>query len=422
MQLYFKPSSAMSRRSRRYARFTRVLVSLGVVLLGVDIVVGYILRRTGEQSDVSRIVDEQRRTDAMYLSLLNDNEFQYKVELVRDREPQIVALGSSRILPLREEFFDTSFANAGRAVTQINHAPAFLRAVEPDGLPAVILFGLDFWWFHAGRARVSAYEPDPAQDDDGIISLDKIRLLRTQWAEGRVPVRDLIRKVVFNEEPAWNRRFGFRSVGLSAMAGFHGFRRDGSYFYGGLLVGRTESDDTGFNKTLKRIERGTTRFAHGDAISDMAWTILIDFVKSAEAQGVHVILFMSPVAPVVADKLKGMEHSYRYVDSLRSRLAALEHYHDYHDPTVLNATDCEFIDGFHGGDVVFQRILLDMAETDPVLGRFVDTSRLSESIRLHGGRALVPRHPVETSPAFNEVDFLDLGCEKGASASHGVSR
>ena len=412
----------MSHQSRQYARFTRVLVLLGVVLLGVNVAVGYILRRTGEQSDVSRIVDEQQRTDAMYLSLLNDNEFHYKVELARDRGPEIVALGSSRILPLRAEFFDTSFANAGRAVRQINQAPAFLRAIESDGLPAVILFGLDFWWFHAVRARVAAYEPDPAQDDDGIIGLDKIRLLHAHWAEGRVPVRDVLRKVVFDEEPAWNLRFGFRSMGLSAMAGFHGFRRDGSYFYGGLLVGRIESDDTGFNETLDRIDRGTSRFAHGDAISDMAWTMLIEFVRSAEAQGVHVILFMPPVAPVVAEKLRAMEHSYRYVDSLRSRLAALEHYHDYHDPTVLNATDCEFIDGFHGGDVVFQRILLDMADTDPLLGRLVDTSRLSESIRLHGGRALVPRHPVETSPAFNEVDFLDLGCEKGASASHRVSR
>ena len=412
----------MNHRPRQYVRFTRVIVLLGVALLGVDLAVGYMLRRTGEQSDVSRIVYEQQRTDAMYLSLLNDNEFQYKVELVRNRGPDIVALGSSRILPLREEFFDTSFANAGRAVTQINQASAFLRAIEPGGLPAVILFGLDFWWFHDVRARAAAYEPDPAQDGDGIIGLDKMRLLYGHWAEGRVPVRGVLGKVVFDEEPAWNRRFGFRSMGLSALAGFHGFRRDGSYFYGGLLVGRTETDDTGFDETLERIEQGTSRFAHGDAISEMAWTMLIEFVRSAEAQGVHVILFMQPVAPVVAAKLKAMEQSYRYFDILRSRLAELEHYHDYHDPTMLNATDCEFIDGFHGGDVVFQRILLDMADKDPLLGKLVDTGRLSESIRLHGGRALVPHHAVETSPAFNEVDFLDLGCEKGASGSHGASR
>ena len=264
--------------------------------------------------------------------------------------------------------------------------------------------------------------PIRSRTTDGIISLDKIRLLHDHWAEGRVPVRGVLGKVVFDEEPAWNRRFGFRSMGLSAMAGFHGFRRDGSYFYGGLLVGRTEPDDTRFNETLERIERGTTRFAYGDAISDMAWTTLIEFVESAKAQGVHVILFMPPVAPVVAEKLEDMGLSYRYVDILRSRLASLEHYHDYHDPTVVNATGCEFVDGFHGGEVVFQRILLDMANKDPVLGKLVDMATLSESIRLHGGRALVPYHAVETSPAFNEVDFLDLGCEKGAAGRHAVSR
>lgn len=407
--------------TQRYKRFTQILAALGVVLLGVDVAVSYILRRTGEESNMSQVVDEQQRTDAMYLSLLNDNEFEYKVELVEQRAPEVVALGSSRVLTLRAEFFEARFTNAGRAVTEINQAPAFLRAVDPDRLPDVILFGVDFWWFHAVRARVGTWEPDPIQDDAGIVGLDKIRLLHDHWAQERVPVGEVVQKVLFDEEPFRNRQFGFRSMGLSAMAGFHGFRRDGSHFYGGTLIGRTETDDAGFAETLERIERGTSRFSHGDSVSDRAWDLLLEFVESAEDRGVRVILFTPPVAPAVAEKLRLMGPSYRYFDVLRGRLAALEQYHDYHDPTDLAATDCEFIDGFHGGDVVFQRILVDLAETDPSFARFVDRERLRESIRLHAGRALVPYHAVETSRDFEEVDFLELGCAKGAPRNSEVT-
>jgi len=410
----------MSREHDRYKRFTRVLLWLGVALLGLDGGVRYLLLRTAEGTDLSRIVRRQQQTGATYLSLLNDNEFEYKVELVEQRRPVVIALGSSSVLQFREEFFDASFVNAGRAVTRMDEAPDFLHALEPDRLPEVMLLGIDFWEFHSSKVPSAAY--DPTREGEAIVSLDKIRLLYSHWTQDRVPVRDMLGKVVFGEEPPRNRPFAFRSMGLSALAGFHGFRPDGSFFYGDLVVGRQRRfDDREFRETLNGIDRGDDRWQHGDAISETAWTMLTEVVETAEAQGVHVIVFMPPVAPSVIEKLQEEGERYRYLDILRRRLASRDRSHDYLDPRVVNATDCEFIDGFHGGDVVFQRILLDLAKQDEVLRPFVDVTELRRSIHMNRGRTLTPFTRVETSPGFEETDFLGIGCDK-RPAGHEVPR
>ena len=69
-----------------------------------------------ENNSYSDIVKRQIKNDSIYGTSLNQNTFSYKLELIKNVAPKIIALGSSRIMQFRKEDFNTSFINAGGAM------------------------------------------------------------------------------------------------------------------------------------------------------------------------------------------------------------------------------------------------------------------------------------------------------------------
>lgn len=82
---------------------------------------------------------------------------------------------------------------------------------------------------------------------------------------------------------------------------------------------------------------------------------------------------------------------------------------DFTDPRTFAATDCEFVDGFHGGEVVYARILRDMADRWSSLLAYVDMDKINAVIRDWRGHALVPDPRLTDRP---EVDFMRSDCPK----------
>jgi hypothetical protein len=82
---------------------------------------------------------------------------------------------------------------------------------------------------------------------------------------------------------------------------------------------------------------------------------------------------------------------------------------DYSDLRVLKSTDCEFVDGFHGGDVTYARVLRALADKYPSLVQHVDILKLDEDIHYYNGFAMAPDERVTKLP---EVDFMRFQCSK----------
>ena len=77
-----------------------------------------LLHKAKEDTTIEKIVKFQLEKDAIY-NPLDFNTLQYKLELIKNKKPEIIALGSSRVMQFREESFNTKFITAGGAMKDI---------------------------------------------------------------------------------------------------------------------------------------------------------------------------------------------------------------------------------------------------------------------------------------------------------------
>ena len=76
-----------------------IILAFGLIAaLALGSVYGLFLWRVGELWSLSDIVSRQGRTGAIYGSAMHDDSFDYKLQLVSAAKPDVVALGSSRVL------------------------------------------------------------------------------------------------------------------------------------------------------------------------------------------------------------------------------------------------------------------------------------------------------------------------------------
>jgi hypothetical protein len=395
----------------RYKNFSIKFILLLFGLIILNTMISHILGRVYEHNFLTDILKKQHTDDAIYGSLLNNNEFELSLSRIEYIQPDIITLGSSRVLPFREEFFSTKFAGAGRAVTQITEAGMFIdRIVEMEHVPKTIMFGLDFWWFHndyAKRNVSSRHLPT----EKGFAS-NKLRSILDNIVRNRIDISDVAKKILFDAERKQYRQYtDFHSMGLNALNNFSGFRKDGSYFYGNILAGYRPSADKQFKNTVMRINNGTDKFRYGDHVNEQAWESLLYFVKKAQDNNIEVILFYPPLSNKVFELMDKKSTDYKYIDILTKRLEQLGNFFDFHNPSILNTNSCEFIDGFHGGETTNARLLQYINEKMTLpLSDVIDTY-----ILMGASKTLIKLNKIERSNDFREVDFLQLGCNKHIS-------
>ena len=353
------------------------------------------------------IVERQIETGAIYGTALNQNTFGYKIELCRQRRPDIIAIGSSRVLLVREEFFNTTFVNAGGVMNHLSEGVLFVNQIAKDGLPPLVILGADIWWFNDAYPLPTSYGYHATTGDS--LNARKFCSTARYLASGKIDIRTL--KYTMANELIANPLTGHDSLGFNAITYGDGFRPDGSYLYSSTFYGAKPSRDVEFGETLSCVDAGRKRFRHGQTTSGHRKDMFLQLIRTLREGGSHVVVFFPPFAPRVFDRIDGMDHEYLYVDKLKAWLTTEGVvFHDYSDAAPLGATECEFLDGFHGGDVVYQRILLDLSTRDAVLSASLNHELMVESIARYAGRTFSPL--VDEERINREVDYLSLGCQK----------
>ena len=373
---------------------------------GIPYLLTYIfLTLNFENNTYDEIVTRQIKNRSIYGTALNQNTFAYKLSLIRAIKPEIIVLGSSRVMQFREESFTTSFVNAGGSMNYLNEGYQFLQELYTFHKPKYIILGLDFWWFNDSFSQPFSF---PYHQNQGT-TIDYHKIYKTlSWlASGKIGFTGV--KNMWSQEKIRNRYTDYDNLGFSAIATSDGYRSDGSYLYAKTLFGVEKSDDQHFLDTLSRIENGNNRFEYGKTISNSRIKYFRQIINKIQENNTRVILLIPPVSNTVYQKMKG--YNYTYIHQFQKFISEqnIENY-NYHKLSLLTKDDCECIDGFHGGDVVYNRILKNMYDRNSSISPFLNIQSIEENIKKFRGKTLTLFR--KNRFQLTETDFLKLGCEK----------
>ena len=115
----------------------------------------------------------------------------------------------------------------------------------------------------------------------------------------------------------------------------------------------------------------------------------------------------------VLESMKARGADFSYLTGIQEYIMALPfETYNFMDYEYLGADDCEFVDGFHGGEVVYQRMIASIIGQNPnsALVPHVNIGALLRSIRKSSGHVLTAKSATEYTLA--ETDFLQIGCQK----------
>lgn len=342
-----------------------------------------ILTLGGELTSPSEAARMQQADPTMIYGRLYEDDFPYfKLVSSELHAPEVLALGSSRVMQFRAGMFSRGnavFYNAGGGASTMYSVPAFLRQVPPADLPKVLIVGLDQDWFQPDNAKVGrGGQPwtisPPRIDLARVINLT--RLLAVDMVNQKRPYDQVFR----GTDPIYHAR----AVGINAITTGSGFRSDGSYLAGPEIYPTPYTSpnemDTTIASIMMRIRDGCCRFQYGDVPDNGALEQVKELMRFCHDNGIALIIFSPPYAPSVYARMVEAGQ-YSYIFKTNKRLSQIANkfkvqYYDFMDGSRLG-TDAEFLDGLHGSETIYLRMLLQMVD-DPhnPLRPYVDSAHL----------------------------------------------
>ena len=390
---------------------------LGLVLAACLLVVPYTcwwLHSSGDLAVERAVKNQAAGRFALFGSGVSQDFVDYKLQLYAAVKPQVVALGSSRVMQFRGAYFRRPFLNVGGTAGNLPVLRSTLDAMLRLHRPEAVILGLDFWWFMP-RWNPDPFKEEPPTSGSYGYNLDSLKKPWTWLLEGKISWRDLLGPVL----PRSLGGFRDDRYGIMAQQTDDGFGSDGSWYYTGEITGQKRPFDYRFEDTLKQVRYGIKAFAPSPPLKDsrdvggISTAHLDAFAEiycRLKARGIATYVFIAPLSITALDALRAREEDYPHLFRDRDALLARGiEVMDFTDPRTFAATDCEFVDGFHGGEVVYARILRDMADRWSSLLAYVDMDKINAVIRDWRGHALVPDPRLTDRP---EVDFMRSDCPK----------
>lgn len=335
----------------------------------------FLLKYSELPIDINELLEKTLEDDKHLLGFrYNEELYSYlKFQTFLNKDPEVIALGSSRVLPFREEMFVSSFYNCGYTVSKTADLIEFIESVPDSANLRCIILGIDHWMFNS---RWDDAKTESSKMNDFLTSKSKKSLSLVTYLN--VWEDYLIR----DDKQKYSG--GLSRFGINAVFENTGFRSDGSMFYGKqiqkLEVGDTTAVDFNFQETLRRIQLGIDRFEHGKEVNQLAVDQLIDFLTLCRERKIHIVAITLPFAERILETMRSSEN-YKYMELLFAELNPLfgsydfEMY-DYTSLKKLNSSDNDFIDGFHASEKAYLHLLVDLGLKSSYIKGIIDMERL----------------------------------------------
>lgn len=328
-------------------------------------------------------LDSILKSDEKYLIGFAYNEKNYNYikwkEIESSPKNDILSIGSSRVLAFRDEMFKTSFYNAGYTITSMTDYLLFFKNIPKTKYPKVLIMGIDQWMFNASY---DDYEPIKSKTywEDSFTYFPTFKTIKTIYIDLLKDKYDL--SVVDNEDR-------LDKIGLNALVYNTGLRNDGSMYYGrqikNLINNSQKTTDFNYEDTFLRIKKGNRRFEYADHSNKNTFAQLDEFLGFCKENNIYVIGFLPPYANAVYQKMV-MTNKYNYLKEIYPKgKVNFSKYnfelYDFTDGSKFGATDDETIDGFHGGELTYIKMLLKMTKNNSVINKYVNSDKLQLDIK-----------------------------------------
>ena len=341
------------------------------LFLALPIWIFFMAKSTGEFNPTEKNAEIQRDNKKCIIGwAYNEQTPYYKLINANHYQAPIISLGSSRVMQFRKAIFLDEFYNCGGAVSgNYNEYTNFLKNLNYN--PEIVILGLDTWVFNdTWNANCDEYNSFQTIEEMDRKTIPLMKDIFRDWCLKKWTTKDL------NLYP--------ENIGFNGRVKDNGFMYDGSYYYGNIYRDPSTSNDYGFVDTKNRIISEGYRFEWGEHIDKDTIKQLDGLLSYCKENNIQVIGFLPPFAPsifVLMEKSGNYQYIYEIAPACQEMFGKYGYeFYDYLDGNKLHVTDEYFIDGFHGGDVVYARILIDMASNNEKLEKYIDTVQVQELI------------------------------------------
>ena len=361
--------------------FVGIVFSVLLIASGYVVIAEMMLFRLNE-SDVgsSSAIHIQIDHNALYGSAITGDVSFLKYGVAAERAPDIIALGTSRTMQFREEFFQGAvFYTFGGIGDSVDAMRDIFERISLSNTPKVVILGVDWDWLNPNYSHEL---PENALDSDNLLNR-RMYLYKSLFREVRKnsKIRTRLLYPEFGEVDAIGNR---PTIGLSAAVNYDGFRKDGSYQYGEYIL-HPNSVEERFADTYQRIEKGERRFEAADHIDTHELVKLEALINHMRQRGCHVIVFLPPFPDQIYQRLMASDRHGAFMrqfeDAVKDLCAAQNiSFFNFSNMAWLGASDAEAIDGFHGSERTYGRIVLQF-QKDDVLAPYINATYIEDCLR-----------------------------------------
>jgi hypothetical protein len=301
----------------------------------------------------------------------NYNYLKWKAVNVKERKV-VLAIGSSRVLQFREKMFSQPFYNAGYTVKNIQDFIPFIKGLPKDKYPKYLILGIDQWMY---RKNKEIGIKDSCFWENSFSMIPQKSVLKgvyQSYFEKNV-------KLFYKSSDE-----NFQKIGLNAFVNGKGFRNDGSMNYGTLINKLINKDTTlidfQFQDTFSRIKLGSKQFGYADSIDTNNLNELDHLLSFCKEQNIYVFGILPPFADKVNELLITSGH-YKYMDEIYEKSVKIfNHYNfelwDMKNLSEFNSSDNEMLDGFHGSETTYLKLLINIANKGSKINEVIDIERI----------------------------------------------
>lgn len=337
----------------------------------------FIEYKTGEFLPIERVINKQltEEHEVIYGPAYSDQSLFYKIEMAKNIQPDVLAIGNSKILTMRREFFKDNvvFYNAGGTAGNIVGFKRFLLLSSTK--PKVIFMTVEPLHFDplldVDIMKGREVAPQPYLTRIGTTISQSFVKVYSDYLSQKFTLDDLSKK-------------GFPElIGLNAISTGSGLRKDGSYHYGEQYEDLSVRDEK-ISRAVTFIKTKNS-VAPKEFFSEAALKELDLFLQYCKSNNIYVVGYIPPTPKLIEQAYRSdAQYSYMFA-TYDKTLPLFNKYnfalYDFFTLSTLGGTEEETIDEYHTSEKVMLRTLLAISKQNREIKNLVNVPNLERMLK-----------------------------------------